>query len=107
MPDSVRLLLLGFEFRPLLDAADRGEAGPMPEPADARVAVARSGWRVRVHALDPWRYAFLEALGPEGADVQCAAADAAAAASLKPADVLARLSAWLPDAAREGLVARG
>ncbi|HYJ30952.1 MAG TPA: DNA-binding domain-containing protein [Allosphingosinicella sp.] len=106
VPDSVRLLRLDFDFGPVVAAAERGAGGAPPEPADWAVAVARSGWRVRIHRLDPWRFAFIEALAPAGGDVHAAAAAAARAAGRDTGSLIADLVVWLPVAAAAGLVAR-
>ncbi|MFN3387691.1 MAG: putative DNA-binding domain-containing protein [Allosphingosinicella sp.] len=105
-PDSAFLLGLDFDFGALLAAAERGEPGGMPPAVPSLVAVARSGWRVRVHRLDAWRFAFLEALGPAGAEVQAAAAAAAAQSGRGTRALLADLAAWLPAAGAAGLAAR-
>ena len=105
VPDSVRLLRLDFDFAPLLAAADGGEAIPLPEAVETRTAVARSGWRVRVHRLDAWRFAFLEALPAGNGDVHAAAAAAARGSGREPGAVIADLAAWLPSAGTMGLVA--
>lgn len=102
LPDSVKLLRLDFDFAPLLAAAEKGEPGPVPEPADAFIAVARSGWRVRVHSLEPWQFAFVDALPGCGGDVQAAAK----ASGRETGAVLADLILWLPAAGAAGLVAR-
>lgn len=107
LPDSVRLLRLDFDFAPLLAAAERGEPAPAPGPADAFVAVARFAWRVRVHSLEPWQYAFLEALPGCGGDVHAAAAAAAKASGREAGAILADLILWLPAAGAAGLLARG
>ncbi|WP_165185485.1 DNA-binding domain-containing protein [Caulobacter soli] len=103
-PDSVRLLTLGFDPGPLLAAVDRGGPIDPPPPCPTPVAVARSRWRVAVHALPVWRYAWLEALGEEGADVHVAAARAAQASGRETGAVIADLALWLPTAAGLGLV---
>ena len=105
-PESCLLLRLDFDFTALLAAADRGEPGEPPPAEASLVAVARGGWRVRVHRLDAWRFAFLEALGPGGADVQAAAAAAAAQSGREVAAVIADLAMWLPAAGVAGLAAR-
>ena len=66
LPDSVRLLRLGFDLLPLIDAADRGGKPVVPEAGESLIAVARSHYRVRLHKLEPWHHAWLEALGPTG-----------------------------------------
>jgi hypothetical protein len=106
LPDSVRLLRLDFDFLPLLEAAGRGAPGAAPEARPTLTAVARSGWRVRVRTLDPWRFAFLEALPAVGGDVHAAAAAAARACERPVGAALAELTSWLPLAGAEGLVAR-
>lgn len=89
LPDSVRLLRLDFDFSTLLAAAERGEAGPLPPAASSCYAVARSRWHVRVHRIEPPRFAFLEAL----------------AAGRGAAPVDAGWADWLRHAAAAGLVA--
>ena len=106
VPDSVRLLRLDFDFGPAIRAAERRAAVPPPEPADWSVAVARSGWRVRMHRLDPWQFAFIEALEPAEGDVHAAAAAAARAAGRDTGPLIADLVVWLPAAGAAGLVAR-
>jgi hypothetical protein len=104
-PDSVRLLTLGFDPAPLLAAVDRGGPIDPPEPLPTRVAVARSRYRVAIHRLTPWRFAWLEALGEAGDDVHAAAARAARASGHETGAVIADLALWLPLAADQGLVA--
>ena len=105
IPDSVRLLPLGFDFIPLIAATDAGEPPVVPEPRDSRVAVARTGYRVALHALEPWRFAWLEALGEGGDAVEVAAAEAARATGREVGATLADIALWQPAAARMGLVA--
>jgi hypothetical protein len=96
IPAAVRLLRLGFDFAPLIEAVDRGLPAAPPDPAEIRVAVSRIGWAVRMTVLEEWQMAFLEALALEG-DVAAAAAAARAR--------LDSLGLWLAQAARLGLVA--
>ena len=105
IPDSVRLLRLGFDFVPLIAATDLGEPAIVPEARDSRVAVARIGYRVAVHRLEPWRFAWLEALGRDGEAVEVAAAQAARASDREVGATLADIALWQPAAARMGLVA--
>jgi hypothetical protein len=107
LPDSVWLLRLDFDFIPLIEATGRGEPALVPEAREALIAVSRSDYRVRVRGLQPWQYAWLEALGREGADVHVAAATAAAAGGRAVGATLADLILWLPGAAQMGLVTRG
>jgi hypothetical protein len=103
-PPTLRLLALGFDFTDALAAHRAGER-PAPPPAGrALVAVARRRYVVRAHRLDPWAFAWLEAV-QAGADVQAASAAAAEATRSGPGEVLARLLVWLPSAAEAGFVA--
>jgi hypothetical protein len=106
LPASVRLLRLGWDFRALIEAADDEGAAVVPERRETPTAVARSHYRVAVHALEPARYAFLEALGSDGADVHAAAAQAARTVGRPAGALLADLALWLPGAAARGLVSR-
>jgi hypothetical protein len=105
LPDSVRLLRLDFDLLPLIEASERGEKATVPEPGASLVAVARSGYRVRLHALEPWRHAWLEALGGDGDEVHVAVAAAARASGRDSGALLADLMLWIPAAAALGLVA--
>jgi hypothetical protein len=104
LPGPVRLLRLGFDLLPLVEAFDRGEPLPVPAAAESLVAVARSGYRVRLHRLAPWQFAWLEALGREGCDVQQAAGEAARGCGGDSGRILAALTRWLPSAGQAGLV---
>jgi hypothetical protein len=104
LPDSVRLLTLGFDIAPLIEASERGEKAVVPEARETRIAVARSGWRVRLHALEPWLHAWLEAIGPGGGDVQEAAAAAARASGRPGGALIADLFLWIPGGSAAGLV---
>jgi hypothetical protein len=85
VPGTVRLLRLDFDFAPLIEAVERDEPCAVPAAAKTRVAVTRIGWRVRLVTLAEWQMNFLEALPGAAED-----------------DLVA---AWLPAAARLGLVA--
>jgi hypothetical protein len=104
LPDSVRLLRLGFDLLPLIEAADQGGKAVVPEQRESLIAVARSLYRVRLHRLEPWHHAWLEAVGAEGAEVHEAAAAAARASGRDGGALLADLVLWLPAAASLGLV---
>lgn len=106
LPDSVRLLRLDFDLLPLIEASETGGAAVVPEPGECLIAVARSRYRVRQLRLEVWRHAWLEALGPDGADVYGAAAVAAARSGRDCGALLADLALWLPVAGSLGLVAR-
>lgn len=106
LPDSVRLLRLDFDLLPLVEASESGGEAVVPEPGEILVAVVRSGYRVRQLRLEPWSHAWLEALGPDGADVYGAAAAASARSGRDGGALLADLALWLPVAASLGLVTR-
>jgi hypothetical protein len=106
VPDSVRLLRLDFDFGNLIEAAEDGRPGTSPQPGPTCTAVARSAWRVRVHRIEPWRFAFLEALAAGDGNVHAAAAAAARGFGMEVGAALADLAAWLPLAGAAGLVAR-
>ena len=106
LPDSVRLLRLDFDLLPLIEASETGGQAVVPEPGETLLAVVRSGYRVRQLRLEPWRHAWLEALGTEGADLYGAAAAAAASSGRDGGALLADLALWLPVAASLGLVTR-
>lgn len=104
LPDSVRLLRLDFDLLPLIEACDRDEKAAVPERRETLIAVARSHYRVRLHALEPWRHAWLTALGFEGEEVHIAAAAAARASGREGGALLADLVLWIPTASAAGLV---
>jgi hypothetical protein len=105
LPDSVRLLLLNFDFTDLLEAADKGGPALVPREAAAPTIVFRHGYRVRTRRIERWQLAFLERLGDEGDEVQSAAATAADSCAGDTGALLADLAMWLPLAAADGLVA--
>ncbi|MEP9358563.1 DNA-binding domain-containing protein [Sphingomonas sp. KR3-1] len=85
-PDSVRLLALPFDFSEML-----ASGAPLPPRGEAMLlAVARAGYRVACHPLEPWHYDWLVML-PD---------DPARAVPHEP-----RIAGWLPFAAANGLVA--
>jgi Putative DNA-binding domain len=103
-PGTLRLLRLGFDFTEAL-AAHRAGARPLPPPArETFVAVARRRYAVRVHLLEPWAFAWLEALAANGGDVQAAVRAAAEGSDRAPGEVLGSLLLWLPGAAEAGFV---
>ena len=104
IPDSVRLLRLGFDFIPLIAATEAGEQPVVPEARDSWVAVARIGYRIAVHEVEPLRFAWLEALGQDGGAVEVAAAAAARSTNRAVGAALADIALWQPMAARMGLV---
>ncbi|HEX8621794.1 MAG TPA: DNA-binding domain-containing protein [Allosphingosinicella sp.] len=106
LPDSVRLLGLDFDLLPLIEASEDGGGAVVPEPGESLIAVVRSGYRVRQLPLEPWRHAWLEALGADGADVYGAAAAAASSSGREAGALLADLTLWLPVATSLGLVTK-
>ncbi|HYN45927.1 MAG TPA: hypothetical protein VES64_04475 [Allosphingosinicella sp.] len=84
-------------------ASERGGKAVVPEPRETRVAVARSGYRMRLHVLDPWQHDWLAALGHGGAEANEAAALAARASGREAGALLADL-VWIPAASAAGLV---
>jgi len=106
LPDSVRLLRLDFDLVALIEASECGGKAVVPEPRPIRVAVARSRYRMRLHVVEPWQLAWLEALGPDGAEVHAAAAAAARKCGRASGALLADLVLWIPAASAAGLVLR-
>jgi hypothetical protein len=104
LPDSVRLLRLDFDLLPLIEAGEGEGEAIVPEARESLIAVARSRYRVRQHRLEPWQYAWLEAVGSEGAEAYAAAAAAARLSGRDGGALLADLVLWLPVAASLGLV---
>jgi hypothetical protein len=104
LPDSVRLLRPDFDLLPLIEASEKGGEAVVPAPGETRIAVVRGGYRVRQMRLEPWRHAWLEALGSDGADAYGAAAAAAERSGREAGALIADLVLWLPAAAAAGLV---
>ncbi|MDB5472392.1 MAG: hypothetical protein JWR84_3952 [Caulobacter sp.] len=102
LPQTTVPMRLDFDFAPLLAAVADGDPPPTPQPRPTLVAVARGDWRVRLHTLGPGRFAWLQALGHDGASAQAAAATAARGED--PGRLLADLILWLPLAIQAGLV---
>jgi hypothetical protein len=99
-PASLVLLRLDFDFGPTLAWPRDGTRPPIPEPCETLVAVARARYRVQVHPLEPWAFAWLEALAAHDGDVH------AATSVSGHRTILARLLPWLPMAANAGFVMR-
>jgi hypothetical protein len=104
LPDSLRLLQLDFDFSATLATLRDGQRPELPVPQDCRVAVARSRYRVRVHRLEAWQFAWLSALGERAGDVQAATKVATGAGLDGTGAVLAALLIWLPLAFEAGFV---
>ena len=92
-PDTVQLLSLAYDFRDLLAAFAQGADLLLPQAAPSFLAVARAGYRVECHHLEQWQYDWLVALADEHVHEPPPAADS------DP-----RLSSWLPEALRRGLM---
>lgn len=106
MPDTVKLLHLNFDFSGILAAARNGERAGPPPMRDTHVAVARSHYRVRVHALEQSCFAWLQAIGYQGAAMRDAVARVARMSDRDAGAIMADLTTWLPGAAVDGLVVR-
>jgi hypothetical protein len=104
LPDCVRLLRLDFDFTSALAASQRGERPSLPPAAETCIVVARSRYRVQVHALSPARFAWLEALGHDGADAMLALAHVRAAVGTAADGLVADVMTWLPIAIDAGLL---
>lgn len=103
-PATLQLLRLGFDFTDAL-AAHRAGEHPVPPPAQPTlVAVARRRYAVRTHVLEPWAFAWLEALTTHDGDVNAATRLAAEACGHSTSELLASLLVWLPAAAEAGFV---
>jgi hypothetical protein len=105
IPETVRLLRASFAVADVLEAVGRGGQPDAPEARPVLYAVARSHYRVRVHALPPGPFGFLEACAG-GGDVQAAMAAAALASAQPIGSLWADLLAWAPWAIEAGLLAR-
>lgn len=105
LPETTVLMSLDYDFAPLLAAVADGDAPPTPQARPTLVAIARGDYRVRLHTLGPGRFAWLRALGRDGASAQAAAV--AAARGEDPGRLLADLTLWLPMAIQAGLVIAG
>jgi hypothetical protein len=103
-PQSLILLRLDFDFGPAVAAARAGRRPDPPPPCDSRIAVARRRYRVQAHVLEPWSFAWLEALARTGGDVAAATADAARECDEAIEAINSRLQSWLPRAAAAGFI---
>ncbi len=104
-PATLQLLRLGFDFTDAL-AAHRAGEHPVPPPAQPTpVAVARRRYAVRTHVLEPWSFAWLEALIQHDGDANAATRLAAQACGRSTSELLASLLVWLPTAAEAGFIA--
>ncbi|WP_220274721.1 DNA-binding domain-containing protein [Trinickia dinghuensis] len=104
-PESLRLLLLDFDFSGLIAAVAADQPFGTPTSGDTLVAVARSHYRVRLHRLEPWSFSFLNLLGEKGIGVRELIAGVAGELGRGPGEIGAQLLTWLPFALEVGLVA--
>jgi Putative DNA-binding domain len=103
-PATLQLLRLGFDFTDAL-AAHRAGEHPVPPPGQPTLlAVARRRYAVRTHVLEPWAFAWLEALTAHDGDVNAATRIAAEACGRSTSELLASLLVWLPAATEAGFV---
>ncbi|WP_199155520.1 DNA-binding domain-containing protein [Chromobacterium sp. ASV23] len=102
VPASVRLLETTLPVHEYWQALRREDAEPpQPEARHCMLALARTQWRVQIHALDPWQYQLLRAMRDGGSvsDALCRSADADEAGRQR-----AQLLLWLPAAQQLGLL---
>lgn len=102
MPETTNLMALDFDFAPLVAAVGEGREPPTPVAGPNLFAVARSDYRVSLLKLSPGHYAWLAAVGHEGASALEAAGRATSAA--EAGDLLADLILWMPLAVQAGLI---
>ncbi|NUS63915.1 MAG: DUF2063 domain-containing protein [Saccharothrix sp.] len=102
-PAGLRLPHLDFALLDALAAADRGDRPAVPAPADTHYAVARTGYRVRVHVLAPWQHAFLSLCAGGGSSLRAAATATARTCAWDVSRVRAGLVTWLPLAVDAGM----
>jgi hypothetical protein len=100
----VRLLSLAFDFSDAIAAVQRGETPAVPQAKPTCYAVARSRYRVSVHVLQPWQFAFLGACGTQGLPLQAACDAAGQATGREATEIQADLLLWLPAALDAGMV---
>lgn len=103
LPDSTRLLFSEFDFADALAAAAGGGRPVEPPARQNWIAVARSRYRVRVHPLTRWRFAWLQITGQGGASLRDAAVSIARETGEAPGAIVADLMIWLPDAVSNGI----
>jgi hypothetical protein len=104
LPPSVRLLSLAFDFSDAIAAVQRGETPEVPQAKPTCYAVARSRYRVSIHVLQPWQFAFLGACGTKGLPLQAACDAVRQTTGQEAAEIQADLLLWLPAALDAGMV---
>lgn len=106
-PTSLKLLLLDFDFSDLVAEVAAQRPHEMPRPGETPVAVARNGYRVRMHKLEPWSFSFLALLEVEPRSVRDVIAEVSNALQASQGRIGAQLLAWLPFAFDAGFVMAG
>ena len=104
LPASAKLLSLAFDFADAIAAVQRGETPEVPQAKPTCYAVARSRYRVSVHVLQPWQFAFLGACGTKGLPLQAACDAVRQTTGREAAEIQADLLLWLPAALDAGMV---
>ena len=104
LPETVRLLSLEFDFTGAIEAVRRGDKPPVPAAKPTRYAIARSRYRVSVHVLKPWQFAFLDVCGTKGLPLQAACDAVRQTTGHEAAEIQADLLLWLPAALDAGMV---
>lgn len=103
-PESLRLLRLAFALADTVAAVDREEGPGVPAAAETFYAVARAGYRVRVHVLAGWQHAFLAGCDSAvGVDLRVAVARTGCSIGMSTDSVWASLLTWLPMAVDAGM----
>lgn len=104
LPPSAQLLSLAFDFADAIAAVHRGETPEVPQAKPTCYAVARSRYRVSVHVLQPWQFAFLDACGTKGLPLQAACDAVRHTTGSEAAEIQTDLLLWLPAALDAGMV---
>jgi hypothetical protein len=102
LPDSVRLLELQFDIKPLIEAVNKGFDFETPARGQSYLGINRRAYRVHMHQLEAWQYHFLNTCN--AISINEAADSAASTSSMPLSEMLARLSIWLPVAVDQQLV---
>lgn len=101
-PDSVRLLELQFDIKPLIEAVNKGFDFETPARGQSYLGINRIAYRVHMHQLEAWQYHFLSTCNT--ISINEAAEFTASTSSMPLSEMLARLSIWLPVAVDQQLV---
>jgi len=104
-PATLHLLRAEFSLADAFAACQRGEVPGVPLGRPTRYAVARNYYRVSVHEITEWQYAFLDACSGATVPWGQVLAHVSAATGLQADGLWAGLLAWLPGAVSAGMVA--